>query len=324
MSNFRISTHLVAFRGSMENSNPLQRTLDWQRTVQVADAENAVSTSGTLAPGETRTLFSGARTLLVDNTTEFSIELVPGETGVYRIRHTDGMAPGFRTTRTLSGIGSASVAVTVNADATVFFDVTSGTFAGALAGDILWLPGDSEGVSSPFELENQGFWQILKATSARITARRLQGLFNGVSQSAVSVDATTVRAFSSDGVQAGEKIALMDGFVSANLNTFPIGEVTDAYVDVIAGGGMVAETGVLPGTDGVAAYRASMRYVRVETDRECVVRVNGDSGNLQRLQPWEAGKDGAQAEYVRTGSCHRLDLVNSSSFPCAFTMSGVE
>lgn len=322
MATLRISTNVISYGDPDATAQPRLRHFDWLRAQSITDAANPRSETYTLAPGESRTVFSGVRSLTLDGTTEMEVDLVVGTAMDYRIRHSgNGLAPGFRTSRGLDLTG-ATVTVTVNANETATFGVAAGSFAGAVAGDVLWLPGSADGVTSPFSVANQGQWLILSATASTIVARRTED-FNAEAQSVAVTDVDHVVAFSAAGVQVGDKVEVISGFQTANRGTFPIVEVTDRSIVVRSVLPLVDET-VIPGAGSLVVHSNAKRWLRLESDQEVSVRCNGDATNLTRIVPWVAGDAAMCGEYSRTGPTYSLTLVNLSLSSAQVSLVSIE
>lgn len=323
MSNLKMLTSIVAFRDPIpDTANPRLRHVDWMRSFSIQDAGNPRSDSYGLAPGESRTIFDGTRALTIAGDSVFSLSLVPGETINYRIRNTAGTAPGFRTARSFNVV-SSTVSLTVNPDQTVTVTTPSGNFTGIQAGDTLWLPGVDDGVTSPFQLANQGFWLVMISTSSQLVIRRT-GDFNGVTQAGVAITASNqMQAFSAAGVQEGDKIELLSGWAAANLGTYVIVGVTSSYIDIQSTSKPLAfENTVTPTASGQTVYSSGKRMVYVESDQEVILRLNGDVGSLYKVGPWVAGEDPGQ--FLTTGAVWSLVVVNAGQQMANVSIISVE
>ena len=59
-------------------------------------------------------------------------------------------------------------------------------------------------------------------------------------------------------------------------------------------------------------YTENKRIVYIEADQECVVRLNGDSGNTQRISPIEPGNASKPGMYLKSGDVFSMTIVNKS------------
>lgn len=326
MANLRVIKQLVAFGDSLSTNNPRLRYVDWNRDISDLEVQNPRSESHILAPGQEKLLFDGTRTLAVDGTTELSVALVPGEADRYRFRFTGGTNPVFRTNRGLE-LSGASVSVVLNANSTATMTVAGdGGFESIVAGDTLWVPGTEESISSPFHAANQGFWLVMAATATSLTLTRPSNTdFEAYTQSAVSVTADNqIVAYSSAGVQVGDRLEVGGGFVATTWRTYSIVGVTPSYIEVVSTAIIPSETDILPSAAGFKVFTSLKSFVYIEADQDCVVRVNGDTSNCQRLAPWLAGDSAKPASYERTGPTWALTVVNRSTVAMSLTIVSVE
>ena len=318
-TSFRLITQLVAF-GDSGASNPSLRHLDWRRDISGLQVTNPRREAYDIPAGQERVIWDGTRALTVDGTTEFEVELVAGKADRYRFRHTGGTAPGFRTDRALDLAGD-SVTATVNANDTLTL-VTDGSFAAVQAGDTLWLPSTDEIDTSPFSSTNRGFWVVLSANATTVVLER-PGDFEGVSEADIAVtDADQVQAFSASGVQVGETLEVLAGFVSATQRSYTIEDVTPSYLEVQSQPPIPNETGITPGADNFLVFTSVASFVYIEADQECAVKVNGDTGTKQRLSPWLAGDKVGQ--YMKTGPVWSLSVLNRSPLTAHVDIISVE
>jgi hypothetical protein len=310
----RIRTTLAAWSDSSANNNPSLRHIDWTRDMPDLQVKNPQAVSHVVAPGVELTVFDGTRALTIDGTTTFSVALVTSTADRYRFRHTAGASPGFRTDRALNLSGS-TYSVTVNANGTAVITRTAGaaTFTGVVVGDTVWIPDATEAAGQPFQAANQGFWVVLAVTSTTLTLTR-SGDFEAAGESGIVITAAAqLQAFSSAGVQVGDKLRVSAGFVSSTRRTFLIEAVTPAFIEVSSSLAVAGETGVIPGATGMTVYTAGKSVVYVEADQESVIKVNGNTDELNILSPWIAGDPKRAAAYRRDGPTWSLKVLNKSS-----------
>jgi len=315
MPYFRIIKQFFGSSDAPDNySSPQRRNVDWRRDIaDIPIFESRVETI-TVAPGQEKTLFDGTRSLLLDGTTVLSVDLVAGTSANYRFRWTGGTNPGFRTDRALT-LSGATLDLTLNANSTATLSVASGSFAGVLPGDILWIPGTEESITSPFHVANQGFWSVLAATSSQLVITRdASEDFEGLSEAGVVCSANNqIQAFSADGVQKGDSIEIAGGFSTATRRTYSVSAVTHRYLEVVSGSPVPSESGIQPGAAGFLVYTEAKTFVYLESDQDCVVRANGDTSSTQRVAPWMAGSSNFVGSYERTGPTWSLKVLNRST-----------
>ena len=77
MSKFNALIYLNAYDDYCSTNNPARNQFRWNRSLNSLLVSSPVSMDFSLAPGQTLSVFSGARTLSQDSTTEYSIALKP-------------------------------------------------------------------------------------------------------------------------------------------------------------------------------------------------------------------------------------------------------
>jgi hypothetical protein len=326
MSTLTIITQALAFEDAGATSNPSQRPIDWKRSIAGLPVENPSTESVTVEPMGSETLVDGSRATTIDGTTEFSLSLSPLDPNRYRITHTGGTTPGFRTARTVP-VDGVQLTLTVNANQSLSVVAGSGTpFAAVQAGDVVFLPGVSTGdTASPFNTLNLGRWTVLARTNTSMTLARPTGeTFEGASEVVTPTDDTQLQVFSTAGVQVGETVELAAGFASSSLRAYDVLAVTASWIEVYSTVPLGAETGVIPGASGLLVYTTAKRFIQLEVDQECVVRLNGDTGNSNRLTPWIAGDKSFPAEFKKVGPVWKLVVVNRTNVPVKVLLLSAE
>ncbi|WNM70315.1 hypothetical protein [Myxococcus phage Mx1] len=312
------STILVYGDAEAATANPQRRYVDWARHVTSVTVGKPSVREYVVEPGASLLAFSGMRSIGLDATTEFEINLVPTKDSVYRITSTGGTDPAFRTNRNLELAGrTVTVSINNNATATMELDDDSppSNFSSVQVGDVLFLPhvvtGDS---ASPFNPNNAGFWTVLAVTSRKLTLRRRVGeAFSGVAETRTVQADSQLLAFSAAGIQRGDTLEIVSGFSSVTQKTFEVSEVTSNWVEFVSTEALPLEQGVVPGVGGLVFYSDAKRFVRVETDQEAVVRLNGDVGNSNRLSPRVVGDSEKIAYFEKWGPVWELVVVNRST-----------
>jgi len=114
MATLKTLIFLNAYEDSCPSNQPRAQNFRWTREISNATIENALSETFQVAAGATQTLFSGARTLTQDGTTQYSLALAPFQTSIYQLINTGGTAPTFRTLRTIGSDATTQVTTSVN------------------------------------------------------------------------------------------------------------------------------------------------------------------------------------------------------------------
>jgi len=89
--------------------------------------------------------------------------------------------------------------------------------------------------------------------------------------------------------------------------------VTAGYVEFISTVTLAEEAGVVPGVAGLQIYSASKRLIYLESDQEIAVKINGDTSERLRLEPWIAADTDRVASFIKTGATFSLSVKNRST-----------
>lgn len=137
MSKLSFSVYLNAYSDSNPSNNPSLSNFKWNREISCLPVANPDAHAFSLAPGETKSLFSGIRTLAQDNTTEYSIALKSLTTNTYVLSNSGGTAPNFRTPRSTGADATTQVSVAQNGPLLTFSSVSvavAAFFTGQIVG----------------------------------------------------------------------------------------------------------------------------------------------------------------------------------------------
>jgi hypothetical protein len=290
--------------------------VDWYRDQSGTPVTDPQSESHTLAPGGSKVVFDGSVVSAIDGTTEFDLELSSLDASRYRISWVGGTNPVFRTSRglTLDGI---VVTMTANANATLSVSVPAGPdFTSVVVGDEVFIPHTTTGdTANVISVLNAGRWQVLgKASATSITLARPVGTdFEGVSQTVELTDNDQFRAYSAAGLQIGDSVDLSGGFSLSARKVYEIVAVTNSFIEIMSTSPLANESSVVPTASGMVFFTSNKSFVYIEANQECAVRVNGDTGNYQRLSPPDASNTLSPGQYMRRGPTWSLTMVNLSA-----------
>lgn len=311
----KLTSSSLAYADLGATSNPLKRNVDWaiQRSYPV---RNAGGTPLTLAPGETVSVFSGARSTSIGSSTSFRLALSPLSPVRYRFTNDAGTLPALRTDRGLLVAGTP-ITATVNANSTLTLSAAPGTFTGTVSTDTLFIPGVSTGDSaSPFSSINEGYWVVLSVAinGSSVQLSRPSGTsFSGVSELVTPSTDDQVQTYSALGVQVGDKVTITAGFDISVQGTYSVSAVNPKWFEVLAIQPLPTGVSAVPGVSGIQFYTLAKRYLRVEVDQECVLRLNGDTTDLNRLTPWVAGDPENTSFFEKVGPTWSATIVNKST-----------
>ncbi len=326
MSTLTIISQALAYDDDGATSNPSQRPVDWKRTITKLPVNNPSTAKLTVEPSSAKTVFDGARSTSIDGTTTLSLASSSSEPGRYRITATSGTSPAFRTPRTVTASG-ISLALTIDQNLVLKVTAASGTpFAAILAGDTVFIPGTATGdAAGPFNSLNVGHWSVLTASATILTLTRASGtVFEGIGETVVPSANTQLQAFSTSGVQVGDTVELVSGFAATSLRAYTILAVNPLWIEIFSSSPLGSQVGIVPTATGFLVYTSTKRYIQIEVDQECVLRLNGDTGNTNRLSPWIPGDKAFQAEFKKTGPVWKLELVNKSNAPMSVLVISAE
>jgi len=307
-----LTSNVLAFSDVNVTSNPSLRQIDWSRFHQV-DVSNPKTDIFDLAPGETLTLFNGTRSTSINGSTDFDLTLSPLASTRYRFTWGGaGANPAFRTDRGLA-LDTETVTVVINNNYTATFTTTAGGFSGMVAGDIVFIPGTTTGdTAGPFSSDNEGYWNVLSidGTNTTIQLSRSGDSFSGVSEVVILTDDSELQAFSSTGLQVGDKVNISSGFSTTVQGTYEVDTVNPKWFEVLSTDTLPVSETAVPTASGMIFYTSAKRYIKLEADQACVVRANGASDSTQAVEPWNSEAPG---EYSKTGPTWSLSVENKSA-----------
>lgn len=310
-----------------QSNNPQLRYADWKRTIQGIAVDAPSTKAYVIAPGVEQLIFDGTTALTVDNTTVFNLTLSALDPSLYRLAWVSGTKPGFRTDRNLA-LSGVQLTLTVQANDTLTMVAGAGTpFSAVQATDQIFIPGAMTGDSpSPFNVLNQGWWNVLAVSGggSGVTLVRPGGSFQGTTETITPSNNTSVLGFSAAGVQDGDGLQLLSGFQADALKSYVVVNVTALWVEVRSTAPVANETGVSPTAAGIASYSNAKRFLQIEADQDCVLRLNGDTSSILRLTPWLDGDPSQVAEFKKVGATWKLTITNKSALPLNATVISAE
>ena len=312
----------VAYSDTSSSNNPRLRHFDWTRTYEGLQTANPRTEPIQIEPGGEVTIFNGMRTIAIDNTTTLSVLRNTLDSTLYRFEYSGGTPPDFRTERV--EIGSYGATLVVDGEFLTFTldgidpenPPIEPPLSGVVAGDCVYIPHTSLGypVSSPFNALNAGFWVVYGVDPNGImTLRRPTGVdFSGVGEVIPTIGLDKVKIFGTAGVQVGDSLDVTGGFAVSTRKTYEIVGVGSDWVEVTSAQPLLLENSVRVGTGSLSFYTSAKRFLRIETDQECLLRLNGDSGSSVRLSPVEAGNAELPGWFEKFGPTFSLTIVNQS------------
>jgi hypothetical protein len=314
MGKLNILVYLNAYKDANASNNPSLNNFKWTREVQGVEADKAQSVEFTLSPGESRVLFSGARAILSDNTTEFAFSLKSGTTNTYKISYVSGQIPAFRTGRAIGSDATTVVTVTTSG-ALATFQSTGGTIY-SMSSVVV---GDEVSIGTAFDAANRGRFKVLAKTADSFTVENT----SAVAESAVVLGPTfadEVRIYSASGVQVGDKIKLGSGFNLLNQATYEVTGVQDNLVEFFSASTLPPEPSVT-GPD-VTIYSSAKKVMYLETNKKVGIEINGqqESG----LEPFIEGNNSLPGVLLKRSTMWSVEVTNESTDMATLYFASVE
>jgi len=314
MGKLNILAHLNAYKDSNPSNNPSLNSFKWTREIQGVSANKPQSIEFCLAPGESKTLFSGQRILTSDITTTLDLALKAGTTNTYQLKHSGGTAPAFRTLRIIGSDATTQVTVTISGSL-VIFQATGGTIYSMTSVVV----GDEVSIGSAFNSANRGRFKVLAKTSDSFTIENTSGVAEGpITLGASFVD--EVRIYSAAGVQVGDKIKLSAGFSSLSQATYEVTGVQDNLVEFFSAGILPAELGLI--NPSVTIYSAAKSFFYLETDKPVDVEVNGITES--KLEPFIDGNNSLPGILMKRSTAWSLIITNNGTDMANLFFASVE
>lgn len=306
-----------AYSDRHPSNNPSKNNFKWERELHSLPVENPVSLEFSLAPGETRTLFNGSRTLTQDNTTQYSIALVAGKTSTYQLSWVGGTAPQFRTPRVSGADATTQVTVTLNGPVATFTS-TGGTPFSLISGGVV--VGDFVRIGNLFNSLNQDQWQIIAVTATSFSVSNSGAVAEGPITLGAGF-ATQIDIYSAAGVQVNDTLVISGGFSLVTQGSYLVTAVSDIWVQF-------SSTAVLPAegpitTQAIAFYSEANRLVYLESDQHVTMILNSVSGN--EINPIvgcdRCVKPGA---FLRMSTVYSMSVTNASLNTAKLFFAAVE
>jgi hypothetical protein len=328
MATLTRNAHTLIFEDSSSSRQPSRRNVDWKRQIPELPVSNPRNQSFEVQPGEEVSLFSGVRSLTLDDNTPFDLTLSPLSPTRYRMAWNgagETSAPGFRTARAVSAPGG-NIILAMNANLTMTVTSSLGDIFGDVSvGDTVLIPGASTGDTGPFNALNEGLWNVLAASASSLTLARLPGsVFTGISETVAVTDFDEFQVYSSTGVAVGDTLELIAGFSTASRRSYQIVFVAANYVEFESVIPLALQDGVVPGIAGIKVYSEAKRYVLIETDQEIAVKYNGATGEENRVEPILAGDPNLVGFDEKFGTVFSLAIKNRSTQTANVTFISAE
>ena len=283
----------------------------WTRELDALPCSDPNSSKILLAPGETRAIFSGARSLSQDGTTQYSISLKPLTSNTYILTAVGGANPNFRTPRTVGLLRTSTVVVSQNGPLSIY---TSSDFA--LTGNIQVGDTLNVGPDMGFNVNNVGQFKVLSFTNNSLTVENEVAVAESV---AIGSNFAEFQVYSGAGVQIGDTLDITGGFSVVTQGSY---QITNVYAESLE----FYSTAVLPAenpiTTQVAIYYEAKKLLYIEADQNCSLNINGSAaGNISPLVVNNCVNPGI---FLRTDIMYSLSITNNGTSPANVFLASVE
>jgi hypothetical protein len=301
MSKMNVLVYLNAYKDSNPSNNPSMNNFKWIREIQGLSAEKPESIEFTLAPGESKTMFDGQRTLSSDSTTTYSLTLKAGS--IYVLKHTAGTSPAFRTLRSIGYDATTQITVTVSGNL-----MTLTSTGGTPITTTSVLVGDEVSVGIGFNAANRGRFKILSKTANSITVENTSALAEG--PVTLGSDYTDdMRIYSASGVQNGDKIRLGSGFSLTAQNTYTVVGVQDNLVEFFSAAVLPNQTGLV--NPSVIIYSSAKKLIYAETNKPVDVNINGVAES--KIEPFIEGNNSLPGMLLKRSTMWSMTITNNGT-----------
>lgn len=269
MALINLNLGILCYADAPASSAPTLRLADIKWSLMGIPSDQVSNIPIALAPGETVTIASTARTLSFNSSTTFEVS-APSE-GTLRLSGNFGQ----RTSRS-SGDETTEWTLTKKGDlirATHTGDGSSPNFASLSLGDGIT-------IDAPFQTYNQGDFTVVSRGSNYIE------FINPLGQQ--ETVAGQIRIYSSGPVQKGDILDISSAqFNYLNQISASITRVNDQFVEVACP--MVIEETVTGVTDGFYIYPNAFKWLLIAVDRKTVVGLNGEAPTNNEIEPFVEG-----------------------------------
>lgn len=313
MSKLNFIVYLNTYSDACASNNPSLSNFKWTREITGIPAQNPISEALTLAPGESKNLFSGVRALDSDAATEWEIALKPLSTHTYRLSGIAGNLPNFRTPRAIA-IDATTEVTTVTNGPIVTFNFTDGTLPD-LSSVVV---GDACRIGDQFNQLNQGEFKVLAKTATSFTIENQVAYNETVVLGADFED--QIQIYSAAGVQIGDTVIINSGFSLVTQGAYKVTGVAANFIEFYSTALLPQETAIL--SPGLAVYSAAKSLIYLETDQKVAVRVNGSL--VSNMEPFIINDTARPGVFMLKSTVYSLDVQNMSTNTASMYMATVE
>lgn len=313
MSKLNLFLAITAYEDENPTNNPSKNIFKWVNDLQGVSIEEPSACTVKLAPNQVLSLFSGEVSLSDDGTTTYNLNLKSGSNSTYILTHNSGTAPVFRTSRALSHDATSEVTVTKNATLATF------TASGGTLLDLTSIVvGDEVRIGSQFNIVNRGKFKILSKTTTSFTVENPSVSAEGPVILGASFE-DQVRAYSSAGVQIGDRLAIDSGFSVVSQGNYEITDVQDNKIEFYSINVLPEETNTL---ENLRIFNQSKTFIYVESDKKISISINGTNSNT--IEPVTLGTKKKSGSFMQNTTMSSAEITNSSQETATVTFLTAE
>ena len=291
MSKLNMQISLNSYADKVETNQNFLNHFKWLRSASGVLVDNPQSSEIVVAQNSATPLFNGTVSLSQDSTTEYDISLQGAST--YKIAHTGGTAPNFRTERVI-GLDNTSV-VTITKNSSL---VTATFSAGTLPNLSSVVIGDE------VRIINRGVYKVLSKTSTSIAWENETQIDEVITLSSPE----DFRIYSSSGVQKNQNISIKSGFSPVTYGDYNIIDVAPDYILITSPKVLPVESGVLA---QLTVYKSSKKIIYIESNQPVKVVINGtETTQISPLIDTSSCLASSPAILLLTGAIHSAEIVN--------------
>lgn len=302
MSKLNFLVFLQTYSDSSASNSPSLSNFRWSRNVDGLSVNNPISQAFVLAPGESRTLFDGTRTLSHDGTTQYSLTLKPLSSNTYVLSAVSGSLPNFRTPRTTGADATTQITVTTNGPMAIFTS-TAGTMLNLATTQV----GDHVRIGTDFNTLNQGEFKILAKTTTSFTVDNEAATAEGPITLGADF-ATQIQIYSALGVQVNDTIKISGGFSAITQGSYKVTSVAANYLEFYSTNNLPQESNVA--TTAIAIYSTAKQLVYLESNERCSLIINGSSAG--EIEPFVINDSVQPGVFMLKSTIYSLALTNNS------------
>jgi hypothetical protein len=315
MSKMNFLVFLQAYEDFNPSNNPSKSNFKWTKDVNGIQASNPTSQSFDLAPGETKILFNGTRTLLHDITTQYSISQKPLTSNTYILSAVAGTMPNFRTPRSIGIDATTEVTVTINGPL-----MTLASTGGASFNLTTVQIGDFVKIGSLFNQLNQGTFQILSKTSNSFTVENEAVMPEGPIVLGAGF-AAQVQIYSAAGVQVSDTLIISGGFSVVSQNSYKVTDVSADSLEFYYTGILPVESNIL--TNSLYIYSSAKKLIYMESNKKVALTINGTliAANIEPATICNVQQSGV---FMMQSTIYSLSVTNNSIDSASVFLAAIE